>query len=126
MAGKIIADTIETGAGADISTSYVVNGSAKAWVNFNGTGTIATRDSFNVSSLGDDGVGLYNYNTISALNNSNYKCGSNGGSTGIATTIRNTASIPSTSSQALIGMRNTSNVATDAENMHGDLHGDLA
>lgn len=30
MAGKIIADTIETGAGADISTSYVVNGSAKS------------------------------------------------------------------------------------------------
>ena len=56
MAGKIIADTIETGAGADISTSYVVNGSAKAWVNFNGQGTIAARDRFNLSSLSDYGT----------------------------------------------------------------------
>jgi len=27
-----------------VGTSYVVNGSAKAWVNFNGTGTIAARE----------------------------------------------------------------------------------
>ena len=54
MAGKIIADTIETGAGADISTSYVVNGSAKAWVNYDGTITPAVRDSFNHSSITDN------------------------------------------------------------------------
>ena len=59
MAGKIIADTIETGAGADISTSYVVNGSAKAWANMNGTGTIALRDSLNASSLTDHSAGIY-------------------------------------------------------------------
>jgi len=35
-------------------TQNTVQGIAKAWVNFNGTGTIATRDSFNVSSLNDD------------------------------------------------------------------------
>jgi len=53
MAGKIIADTIETGAGADISTSYVVNGSAKAWVNFTQISTQTVRDSFNISSITD-------------------------------------------------------------------------
>lgn len=42
-----------------VGTSYVVNGSAKAWVNFNGQGTIAARDSFNHSSLVDDGTGAY-------------------------------------------------------------------
>jgi len=31
----------------------------KAWVNFNGTGTIAIRDSYNVTSLTDNGVGDY-------------------------------------------------------------------
>ena len=32
---------------------------AKAWVNFNGTGTVAIRDSFNVSSITDVGTGQY-------------------------------------------------------------------
>lgn len=72
MAGKIIADTIETGAGADISTSYVVNGSAKAWVNFNGTGTIAERDSLNLSSLTDNGTGDYTVTMSNGMNNTNY------------------------------------------------------
>jgi hypothetical protein len=71
MAGKIIADTLETGAGADIATSYVVNGSAKAWVNFNGTGTIAARDSLNLSSLTDNGTALYTNNLVSSFNYSN-------------------------------------------------------
>ena len=72
MAGKIIADTLETGAGADIATSYVVNGSAKAWVNFDGTGTIASRDSLNVGSLTDNGTGDYTITLSSAMNNSDY------------------------------------------------------
>ena len=37
-----------------VGTSYVVNGSAKAWVNFNGSGTIAVRNSLNVASLTDN------------------------------------------------------------------------
>lgn len=49
-----------------IPTTYVTNGSAKAWVNFNGTGTIAARDSLNVSSLTDNGTGDY---LISYTNN---------------------------------------------------------
>ena len=72
MAGKIIADTLETGAGADIATSYVVNGSAKAWVNFNGTGTIASQDSLNLSSLTDNGDGNYTSTFSSALSTDNH------------------------------------------------------
>ena len=72
MAGKIIADTIETGAGADISTSYVVNGTAKAWVNFNGTGTIAARDSLNVASLTDNSTGDYKVNYSNSFSNDDY------------------------------------------------------
>ena len=51
MAGKIIADQIEHSTAGSLDTQYVVNGSAKAWVNFNGTGTIAARNSLNLSSL---------------------------------------------------------------------------
>jgi len=34
-----------------VGTNYVVNGSAKAWVNFNGTGTMAARYSPTVRCL---------------------------------------------------------------------------
>lgn len=50
-----------------IPTTYVTNGSAKAWVNFNGTGTIAARDSLNVSSLTDNGTGDYTANFTNAF-----------------------------------------------------------
>lgn len=44
-----------------------------AWVNFNGTGvTIAMRDSYNVSSLVDNGTGLYGLNFTTAMTNANY------------------------------------------------------
>ena len=58
-----------------VGTSYVVNGSAKAWVNFNGTGTIAARDSENVSSLTDNSTGNYNVNISSAMANADYSTG---------------------------------------------------
>ena len=43
-------------------TTYSARGIAKAWVNFNGTGTVAVRDSENVSSLTDNGTGGYDVN----------------------------------------------------------------
>lgn len=43
-----------------------------AWVNFNGTGTVAIRASYNVSSITDNGVGDYTVNFTSALPDANY------------------------------------------------------
>ena len=63
-----------------------INGAqlAKAWVNFNGTGTVAIRDSYNVSSITDNAVGQYYVNFSTPMNNTNYTVfGSN------ATTITN-------------------------------------
>jgi len=45
---------------------------AKAWVNFNGTGTLAIRDSFNVSSVTDVGTGAYTTNFSTSFSNTNY------------------------------------------------------
>jgi hypothetical protein len=45
---------------------------AKAWVNFNGTGTVAIRDDFNVSSITDNGTGQYTINFSSSLVSANY------------------------------------------------------
>jgi hypothetical protein len=45
---------------------------AKAWVNFNGTGTVAIRASGNVSSITDNGTGDYTVNMTTALSDANY------------------------------------------------------
>ena len=77
MAGKIIADTLETGAGADIATSYVVNGSAKAWMNLDGSGTVAIRQSFSISGVVDNGTGSYTISFTTAFSDSDYCCVAN-------------------------------------------------
>ena len=44
----------------------------RAWVNFNGTGTVAIRASGNVSSITDNGTGNYNMNFTTAMPDSSY------------------------------------------------------
>lgn len=76
MAGLVVADGIQTPSISDGTTtssaSDVVNGSARAWVNFNGTGTVAIRASYNVSSITDNGVGDYTVNFTTAMSDVNY------------------------------------------------------
>jgi len=45
---------------------------AKAWVNFNGTGTVAIRDNYNVSSITDEAAGKYTINFSTAMSDANY------------------------------------------------------
>jgi hypothetical protein len=44
----------------------------RAWVNFNGGGTVAIRGAFNVSSITDNGVGAYVVNIINSMPDTNY------------------------------------------------------
>ena len=53
-AGSIVV----TGEGGSTTTN-LQQGLVKAWINLNGTGTIATRDSFNSASITDNGTGEY-------------------------------------------------------------------
>jgi hypothetical protein len=64
-------------------TTYSARGIARAWVNFDGTGTIAARDSENVSSLTDNGTGDYTVNFSNAFGAADYSIvvTGNGGST---------------------------------------------
>ena len=65
--------TIQDASGSNGSTpEQVFQGRAKAWVNFNGEGTIAIRDSFNVSSITDEAVGVYTVNIDTDMANVNY------------------------------------------------------
>ena len=58
-------------------TQFNASGSApvyacRAWVNFNGTGTVAIRSSGNVSSITDNGTGSYTVNFATAMPDANY------------------------------------------------------
>jgi hypothetical protein len=73
---------------------------ARAWVNFNGTGTVAIRASGNVSSITDNGTGDYTVNFTTAMPDTNY-CFAFGaqdvGSTGLPTLSGNISADPTVS-----------------------------
>ena len=82
------------------SSTNVIQGSAKAWVNFNGTGTVAIRASYNVSSITDNGTGDYTINFTNALPDANYSiCGTAGNTDTSGSIVYSTAyqSAPTTS-----------------------------
>lgn len=72
MAGTIVVDTLTHSTAGSLTTDYVVNGSAKAWVNFNGNGTVAIQSSTNTSSITDNGTGDYTSNLSSAMSDASY------------------------------------------------------
>jgi hypothetical protein len=67
----LVAQTISNGT-VSTSSANVIQGSAKAWVNFNGTGTVAIRASYNVSSITDNGTGDYTINFTNAFADASY------------------------------------------------------
>jgi len=71
---ELRADTITASDGTSPVT-LTKQSAAKAWVNFNGTGTIAIRESFNTSSLTDNGTGNYASNLTNSMSNANFSVG---------------------------------------------------
>lgn len=75
--GNLLADVVQSSTTGTPPQFNDGNGTqtgtlCRAWVNFNGTGTVAIRASFNVSSITDNGVGLYAVNFTSAMPDTNY------------------------------------------------------
>jgi len=75
MASNITVDTLTKGS-TTLNTDEIVDTSSnqicKAWVNFNGEGTVAIQDSHNVSSITDNGTGYYTVHFITSMSNDNY------------------------------------------------------
>jgi hypothetical protein len=95
-----------------VATAY----GCRAWVNFNGTGTVAIRASANVSSITDLGTGNYRVNFSNAMPDANYSVASNSNaSTGSATFLQGQCKSHSwaTSSVGINTYANTSTLADD-------------
>jgi hypothetical protein len=90
---------------SDALSLFSATGSApvfavRAWINFNGTGTVSIRGSGNVSSLTDNGTGNYQVNLTSNMPNTNYSgfATSGGASSGASFTYHGTIHSRATSS----------------------------
>ena len=90
--------------------------SARAWVNFNGTGTVAIRASGNVSSITDNGTGDYTANFATAMADANYAsvCNSSRSDTNNAQGNNHTSTaVPATGSIRVIAQITTTASAQD-------------
>ena len=75
--GSVLTDTVQSSTANTPPQFNDGNGTqvgtlCRAWVNFNGTGTVAIRSSFNVSSITDNGTGDYTVNFTNAMPDVNY------------------------------------------------------
>ncbi len=88
------------------------NYKCRAWVNFNGVGTVAIRASGGVSSITDNGAGLYTVNFTAAMVDVNYAviCGGyfvGGSGGGNAKGITAESPLPITKSTTAVGVLTT-------------------
>jgi hypothetical protein len=108
-------------AAARITSALNASGSApiyacRAWVNFNGTGTVAIRASGNVSSITDNGTGDYTVNFTTAMPDANYAAA--GASSGATTAAAGNFNVGYTDAGRLttscrLSVFSTTNTATD-------------
>lgn len=106
------------------TTGTVLNdatvGVCRAWVNFNGTGTVAIRASFNVTNITDNGTGEYTVNFTTAMSDANYSVVSIGTSDAINYTanvqIKNSSALATGSVQ--IQCYEYNNVAVKRDPVH--------
>jgi len=70
--GVTTAGSIDVTGEGNSTTTNLQQGLGKVWINFNGESTIASRDTFNVGSISDEGTGDYQLNYTNNMGNANY------------------------------------------------------
>ena len=114
--------------GSNSTPEQIQQGRAKAWVNFNGSGTVAIRDDFNVSSITDSGTGLYKVNISNALSNTNYAV--TAGSSHLSGTylawphLRDRDQVTRSTTQFQLDCKNSGGAASDLQEVHIAVFGD--
>ena len=125
LVGNTSANAI-TVRGECTATTSLQQGLAKAWLNFNGTGTVAITDSFNVASITDNGTGDYTNTISNPMGNSNFSYTALGGNTSGALSVRiENANNRSTTTIDILSY-DTSSSQIDFADMNTLFHGDLA
>lgn len=115
MAGTLVSSTLSDGTNSTSSTNCI-RGSAKAWVNFNGTTSPGTiRASYNVASVTKFGTGSYGVNMTNALADVNYSIVA---TASVMSTLAGSfiCAVPNTSSGALINTYKNANDGNSYDN----------
>lgn len=125
----IVASNLSDGTNS-VPTNTVVHGSAKAWGNFYGTGTVSLRESINISSIVDNGTGDYSFAFTNAFASATYSqllTGSNLNGSGWGyLTIKYATTIPSTTGYRTQGLGAPNAGFTDMGSSSMATFGDLA
>jgi hypothetical protein len=108
--GNLLADVVQGSTANNPPVFKDGNGTTigtlcRAWVNFNGTGTVAIRASFNVSSITDNGTGDYTVNFTNAMPDANYSVSGNCSAVntgGYVVGIANSLAVPTTTSLRIL------------------------
>ena len=93
-----------------VATAY----GCRAWVNFNGTGTVAIRNSGNVTSITDGGTGTYTVNFTNAMPDANYSAVGQGSLVGTDGRRQTEIDTARTTTAYTIGTLNGSDLRTDS------------
>jgi len=131
MASKLDVDEIAAKNGTDPVT-LTKQSAAKAWVLFNGTGTVAITNSFNTSSITDNDTGSYDANWTNSFDGaSNYtgngSCiGSDETSGGTLGSVHGGGTSGFTASAMPFSTRSATGTRFDNDHVHLVAHGDLA
>ena len=134
LTGVTTAGSIVVTGEGNSTTTNLQQGLAKAWFNLDAA-TPALRDSFNIGSITDEGIGVYEPNFSSVMGNANYSASGSSsakGSTNSFTNIITTGDVADTyglHTTASIGFNNHSqnvNSKSDPSVLQGNINGDLA
>ena len=110
-----------TGEGS--ATTSLQQGLAKSWIKYNGTGTIAITDSFNVASITDETTGTTTVTFTGAMGNANYSIKGQNSDGSLHLQVIDTNQTTSAYRQRTLD--GGGNLADDNA-VYGDTHGDLA
>jgi len=124
--GKIKADTLEHSTAGSLDTSYVVNGSAKAWVHHDASAVV--QNSLNVSGATDVGDGLFKSSFTNSLANNSFSAGGlasiSGNYTAMGVDTNNTGF--STGFISVVITRTDTGARVDPPDITSQVYGDLA
>jgi len=127
MASILRVNTLtDASSGNSTAMSTINKGTAKAWFNFNGTGTVAILDSFNAASITDNGTGDYTTTISNAMATINYCYTALGGNTSFSSTVRIENTDKRTTTKMELIAYNTSQAELDMADLNALFHGDLA
>ena len=124
LTGVTTAGSIDVTGEGNSTTTNLQQGLAKVWCSYDGSGTVAIADSFNISGMTDESTGSYILTINSDMSNTTFSSQSCGDQTGGATSTCITNVNNSATAIFIVVRQDGSTI--DNDDMYLTVHGDLA